>query len=205
MNWKHFTAGLMISAVLLSGCTAGAPANNNIKNTNHDQQTDGQGGNSSQQPPESGGTGGKFPPSASEGTIDGIDFSIGDLTGDVIRDWGEPENMDYWEGGLYFSYPHIVLFTDARKDSSDQLIDGTIQQMGFREGTELFGAKVGQTFEEIAAVLGDGYTIHSPEDNSHNEFYADTWSIEYEIGSYLLVFSGEEEKGATDAAYYMRK
>ncbi|MBJ6364287.1 DUF4309 domain-containing protein [Paenibacillus sp. GCM10012307] len=202
MEWKRWTASMIISTVLLSGCAANTPAET-INHTNNGQQTDES--EEKQVPTSEDGIEKKFPSSASEGLIEGIEFGIGDLTSDVIRDWGEPETMDYWEGGLYFSYPRLVLFTDARKDNDDQLIDGTIQQMGFRSGSELFGVKVGQTFEEIAAVLGDGYTMHSPGDNSHNVFYADTWSMEYEIGDYVLVFSGKAEKGATDAAYYMRK
>lgn len=201
MRWKLWVMAAAVAALLVSGCSADKPEDKTeppqAEQSTMTPQSD------PVQPPA--GTGHVFPESATGGFVEGFEFGIGDYTGDVIREWGEPEHMEYWAGGLYLSYPQVVLFTDARLDNEDQVVDGAVKEMGFRPGTELFGAKVGQSFAEIEAVLGNGYTKRSPEDNKNNEFYGDMWSIEYDLGSYLLVFSGEQEEGPTDSAYYMLK
>ncbi|WP_270170384.1 DUF4309 domain-containing protein [Paenibacillus sp. SYP-B4298] len=202
IRWKLWIMGAAVATVLVSGCSS---EKTEVK-TEKPQQVDQKPAQPSPDPVKPpANSGNVFPESATGGFVEGFEFGIGDHTGDVLRQWGEPEHMEYWAGGLYLSYPQVVLFTDARLDNEDHVIDGTVREMGFRPGTDLFGAKVGQTFAEIEAVLGSGYVKHSPDDNKNNEFYGEMWSIEYDLGSYLLVFSGEQEEGPTDSAYYMLK
>jgi len=51
-----------------------------------------------------------------EGRINNSSMRIGESTEELIKQEGKPENSDYLEGGLYFSYGNIIYFTNADID-----------------------------------------------------------------------------------------
>ncbi|XEC92892.1 hypothetical protein AB6A23_16025 [Paenibacillus tarimensis] len=211
MKWRN----TLLAAVLLCGLISACSSNENNAvpdqtGTNETDQiqpdidkTDGSEGQNQDNGNLASDARSPFPPSVYEGKIEGVPYGLGDLTEGMQSELDDPESIQYFAGGLYFSFPDVVYFTDADLDEDGIVIDGTVKKLGFRAGSPLLGVVVGQTFDEISAVLGDGYELRTPEDNVNNEFYENAWSMEYAIGNeYRIVFTAEEKEGPTLAAYF---
>ncbi|GGF86766.1 DUF4309 domain-containing protein [Paenibacillus abyssi] len=209
MKWRSLAITSAMLAALLSACSSEPPSEDQTQNVNTvnienndsapavdpaNEQGEGE--------TDAGQSTDRFPAGAYEGKVEGIAYGLGDLTEGITEELGEPDQMDYFAGGVYLSYPNVVFFSDAELDGENNIVDGTIKGMGFGTDNSLFGVTIGQPFEEIAVVLGDGYTMHTPDENVNNEFYAGMWSMEYRVGEYAVIFTAEEENGPTNAAYY---
>lgn len=141
--------------------------------------------------------------SARQGKIDGIDFGIGSSTDKVIEKWGLPDEYDYFLGGLYFRYDDkkVLFFTSAEKDN-EEIIHGEIMCIGvFEENKEIFNVKIGMTFDEIIAVLGEPTYENTLEQNEESELLAGTWTIVYDTGKCKIEFVSSTERGPVDSVY----
>ncbi|MFS0722805.1 hypothetical protein [Paenibacillus sp. 1P07SE] len=175
---------LILLAVWLGGCTPSTvPVEGAVSE--------------SEQPPGAD----PFPPSAYEGRLEPFAYGLGDYTEALIEELGEPQAMDFFAGGLYFSYADVVYFTDAELSEGDEINHGSVKRIGMRPGTGLFGVTVGDPLPELAGVLGAG-SLHSPEDNVNDGYYEGQWTLHYALGDYELVFTAESEDGPSIAAYY---
>ena len=143
-----------------------------------------------------------FPPGAYEGKLEPFAYGLGDYTEGMLEELGEPQAMDYFAGGLYFSYPEVVYFTDAELREDDSVAPGSVKRIGMRPGTELFGVSVGDPFSEIRATLGERGTVRSMAENANDGYYEDQWTLHYTLGDYELVFEANAEDEPTVAAYY---
>lgn len=143
-----------------------------------------------------------FPPGAYEGKLESYDYGLGDYTEGMLEELGEPQAMDYLTGGLYFSYPEVVYYTDAELREDDSVAPGSVKRIGMRPGTVLFGVTVGDTFSEIREVLGEQGTVRSLAENGNDGYYDGLWTLHYELGDYELVFAADAEDHASIAAYY---
>ncbi len=142
---------------------------------------------------------------AESGRVDTLPFGIGAATGDILKKLGEPDSRDYFEGGLYFAYQQNVFFTSAALDNDGKLIAGHVVGLGFREGAELFGVKVGMKFADIVDTLGKPDQLKSSRDNADNQLYGELWSMTYNAGGYQLIFVADTQEGATIGAYLWKK
>lgn len=140
-----------------------------------------------------------------EGQVGDTELTIGDSTERLIQQKGEPEMMDYFEGGQYFNYGAVTYFTDANMDESNQLVHGKIGFIGFSSGHEVFGLKLGEAnVEQMESTLGTSYVTQSPEDNSESHLLSGMWSYEYRADHYSLIFYSDHQDGAINGALFMK-
>lgn len=90
---------------------------------------------------------------AYEGKMDGIEFSVGDNGEDVVKKWGEPQEMDYFAGGLYLKYNNIVFYTDGYIYEG-KVYHGKILRMTLFNNEGTYGIKSGMSIYEIEEILG---------------------------------------------------
>lgn len=144
---------------------------------------------------------------ARQGKVDGIEFKINTSTDEVIEKWGLPDDYDYFMGGLYFSYEdeNILFFTDAELNN-EEIIPGNIKCIGvLEENKEIFNVRIGMTFEEIIAVLGEPTYMNTLEQNEGSELLAGSCTIVYDVGEYDIEFVSNTEKGSVDIVYLWGK
>ncbi|SCG82765.1 hypothetical protein DW1_1192 [Proteiniborus sp. DW1] len=144
---------------------------------------------------------------ARQGKVDGIEFNINTSTDEVIEKWGLPDVYDYFMGGLYFSYDdrNIIFFTDAVL-SNDEIMPGNIKCIGvLEENKELYNVRVGMTFEEIIAILGEPTYLNTAEQNEESELLSGNWTIVYDVGEYDIEFVSSTENGPVDIVYLWGK
>jgi len=122
------------------------------------------------------------------GKIDGIEFGIGAISGDIIDKWGEPDASDYFLGGLYLKYGDIVFFTNGYDES------GKVVNISFSdENTEVYGIRLGMMIKEIEEILGTPDAVTSSKDNEESEYYFDNWTTSYVVGNYELIFAHKDK------------
>ncbi len=144
---------------------------------------------------------------ARQGKVDGIEFRVNSSTDEIIEAWGLPDEYDYFMGGLYFRYDDrdVLFFTDA-EINGDEIVPGNIKCIGiFEENKELFNVKIGMTFKEIVAVLGEPTYIYTLEQNEESELLAGSWTIIYDVGDYEIEFVSKTENGPVDTVYFWGK
>lgn len=144
---------------------------------------------------------------ARKGRIDSIEFGIGSSTEEIIEEWGLPDDYDYFMGGLYFKYDdkNVLFFTSAAKEN-DEIIHGEVKCMGsFEENKEVFNVKIGMTFDEIIAILGEPTYIGTPEEHEDSELLYGTWAIVYDTEEYEIDFVTRIENGPVDTVYLWGK
>jgi len=125
---------------------------------------------------------------AYKGKMDGIEFGIGAISGDIIDKWGEPDASDYFLGGLYLKYGDIVFFTNGYDES------GKVVNISFSdENTEVYGIRLGMMIKEIEEILGTPDTVTSSKDNEESEYYYDNWTTSYVVGNYELIFAHKDK------------
>jgi len=140
-----------------------------------------------------------------KGNVGDTEFTIGDSTERLLQQKGEPELMDYFEGGQYFNYGTVTYFTDATMDESNELVHGHIGFIGFSSGHEVFGLKLGEAnVEQMETALGTNYVIQSPEENGESYLLSGMWSYEYRTDHYSLIFYSEHQDGVINGALYMK-
>lgn len=140
-----------------------------------------------------------------EGKVGDTEFTIGDSTERLLQQKGEPELMDYFEGGQYFNYGTVTYFTDATMDESNELVHGYIGYIGLASGHEVFGLKLGEAnVEQMESALGTNYVIQSPEENSDSYLLSGMWSYEYRAEHYSLIFYSDHQDGVINGALYMK-
>lgn len=137
-----------------------------------------------------------------EGKVDGLDFQIGSLGSEIVEAWGMPDQYDYFLGGLYLQYEEqeIVFFTNGYI-IDDEVDYGEVVIIGiFGHDKEIYNVKIGMTFKEIEAILGEPTSRNTPDENSDNELHHGMWTITYKSEKYTLVFQGSEENGPVSGA-----
>lgn len=140
-----------------------------------------------------------------EGKVSDTELAIGDSTERLLQLKGEPETMDYFEGGQYFNYGTVTYFTDANVDESNRLVHGQIGFIGFSGGHEVFGLKLGEAnLEQMKSTLGTSYVTQSPEDNSESYLLGEMWSYEYRTDHYSLIFYSDHQSGVINGALFMK-
>ncbi|MBO9599864.1 MAG: hypothetical protein J7559_18840 [Cohnella sp.] len=154
---------------------------------------------------ETNAVGDKFLALIDEGKVGDTEFTIGDTTERLLRQKGEPEIMDYFEGGQYFNYGTVTYFTDATMDESNRIVHGHIGFIGFAGGHEIFGLKLGQAnVEQMESTLGTSYVTQSPEENSESYLLGEMWSYEYRTEHYSLIFYSDRPDGVINGALFMK-
>ncbi len=137
------------------------------------------------------------------GRLDTVKFAIGTATEEIANAWGIDNNYDYFMGGLYFIYEErgVVFFTSAY-DVADGIQHGEVVAIGaFGDGATAFGVKIGMTFKEIRANLGEPTYLLAPEETEGDELFYDSWVMMYQVGDYRLSFTAEEESGPINGIY----
>lgn len=145
---------------------------------------------------------------AIQGRTDGIEFKINDSTDEIIEKWGFPDLYDYFMGGLYFSFDdqNVLFFTDAELDNNDEIVHGNIKCIGvFKNNKEIFNVRIGMTFEEIIAILGEPTYVNTLEQNEESELLHGNWTIVYDVGDYDIEFVSKTENGPVDTVYLWGK
>ncbi|MGO4369840.1 hypothetical protein [Paenibacillus sp. 2TAB19] len=128
------------------------------------------------------------------GQLEGISLVLGDSTELIAEHYGEPVEADYYEGGLYFSYSDVVFLTSAARAEDGTIEHGKIISIALPRGASIGGVVVGDTFDEIEAVMGEGYRYGDEEGSG--------WYLEYAYGDYVVSFSAQEEAGDTMSMEY---
>jgi len=144
---------------------------------------------------------------ARQGKVDGIEFKINDSTDEVIEKWGIPDVYDYFMGGVFFNYEdkNVLFLTDAELNG-DEIIAGRIKCIGiFEENKEIYNVRIGMTFEEVIAILGEPTYMNTLEQNEGSELLAGSWSMVYDVGEYDIEFVSSIEKGPVDVVYLWGK
>lgn len=132
-----------------------------------------------------------------EGRGENIEFGIGTKTETIVNKWGEADMEDYFLGGTFLTYGNITFFTDAVDYA------GKVAVIGISDNTNIFGVKVGMTFDEIKEILG-APVIEATTD-TEDELYGGDWRLVYESGEYKVSFMAKDKSSATYAAYIEAK
>lgn len=138
-----------------------------------------------------------------QGRVDGISFGLGDSTEYIIDGWGEPDESEYYMGGLYLSYDDegVVFFTSADGEYGQITSHGEIVFMGItKENKEVYGVRIGMTFDEIIEVLGQPTEKRTAEQNESSELLFG-WTIDYTIGQYTVSFLAATGDRQVDVVY----
>lgn len=144
---------------------------------------------------------------ATQGRIDNIEFGIGSQTDKIVEEWGQPDENDYFLGGLFFKYDNenVVFFTDAYSDNGET-IHGQVKCIGFYDmNQEIYGVKLGMTFDEIISVLGKPTYVSTSEQNEESELLYGSWSITYDTGDHTVDFVSYTEEGPVETVYLWGK
>ena len=139
-----------------------------------------------------------------QGRVEGIGVGAGDSTEKVISELGPADELDYYLGGLYLMYHDLdlVFFTSAQGQFGEITEHGEVVVIGISsENQDLYGVRLGMTFEQIIEVLGQPTTIVSAEENENSELLFDGWSLEYKVGDYTLCFQADSEDSQVYVAY----
>lgn len=102
-----------------------------------------------------------------QGRVEGIGVGAGDSTEKVISELGPADELDYYLGGLYLMYHDLdlVFFTSAQGQFGEITEHGEVVVIGISsENQDLYGVRLGMTFEQIIEVLGQPTTIVSAEE-----------------------------------------
>ncbi|HZK34767.1 MAG TPA: DUF4309 domain-containing protein [Bacillota bacterium] len=138
-----------------------------------------------------------------QGRVDGISFGLGDSTEFIIDGWGEPDESEYYMGGLYLLYDDegVVFFTSADGEYGQISSHGEIVFIGItKENKEVYGVRIGMTFDEIIEVLGEPEEKRTAEQNESSELLFG-WTIDYIVGEYTVSFQADTGDGQVDVVY----
>lgn len=108
---------------------------------------------------------------------------------EIIKIFGEPDEIDYWSGAEYFYYEdHLMLlyFGSNNKHNNGENVTG----IHLLPNGKIMGVTVGMTFEQIKKVLGVPYS------EGYNEMDG-SYSLAYKIGEHQLLFSAENTEEPT--------
>lgn len=143
---------------------------------------------------------------AKEGRVNDLDFGIFSSIDEIIEIWGIPDRHDYYMGGYYLSYDEEKIFFNTNGYYEDgEFINGEVFLIGIYEANrEIYGVRIGMTFDEIKAILIESSHIASPTDNMESELYGDNWTLSYNAGSNIVIFVADEENGPTDVVYLIK-
>lgn len=128
------------------------------------------------------------------GMLENIPLALGDSTELIEEQYGQPDAVDYYEGGLYFSYPEVVFLTSAAFAEDGSIEHGKIISIALPAGAAIGGVTVGDTFDQIESVMGAG--------ERYEDEYDGGWSLSYAFGDYVVTFTAPEETGQTTSMEY---
>ncbi|HZK34775.1 MAG TPA: hypothetical protein VFD33_05660 [Bacillota bacterium] len=140
---------------------------------------------------------------ARQGRINGLDIGLGDSKAKMLELMGPYDQSSGIQVLDAFIYEdeNLVFLTTGEEFDEDSVIRMII--VG-GPGLEPYNVKVGMTFDEIIAVLGEPTSMSTCLENSISE-YADDWTIVYIVGDYMVTFEAETRYGPTVCMWFHHK
>jgi len=140
---------------------------------------------------------------AKQGRINGLDLGIGDSKAKMLELMGPYDGTSGIQVLDSFSYndENLLFLTTSETTDEDSIIRMIIVT---GPGLEPYNVKVGMTFDEIIAVLGEPSYMKTGMNNSLSEFAAD-WTIVYLVGEYMVTFEAKSRYGPTDHMWLHHK
>lgn len=141
---------------------------------------------------------------AYEGKMDGIEFGVGDKGKDVIEQWGDPLDIDYFLGGLYMMYEDVTFFTNGYRKGDDTYDYGEVVIIYYGGENTTYNVKVGMVFEEIEEKLGEPSHISMFDENEYSELHGENWVAVYKTGEYFVSFQFPNENMPIEAIFIQK-
>lgn len=130
---------------------------------------------------------------AEVGKVKGVEFPLGTPVKEVLQKWGKPGKQGEFDGGFYYTYDNVILFSDG-----NDATNGKLNIISVTPGREIAGVKVGATPAEAKKLLGQPtYEGYAGDDDELSGGY---WETRYNAGNYSLLFYSQDQESPTVSA-----